>query len=205
MTQNLDGMLERLKQAEIASEQVLQGIQSMSDTMSQVLEKQRLLEDRVSAGAEKAGAEAPADSDRLLAEIRNMKREQAAWQKDVERAVKLTTDAFGENSPFVPTQNFEQKTAELMRKISDLQKDLNEGAGFTPRSEHHSVPIEESVRRISVFDAEGRASAPQVSVMPEYEDKIKSLAKVSELQTEVDTKIHGLKDAQEKLKRASLE
>ena len=194
-------MLERLKQAETASEQVLQGIQSMSDTMSQVLEKQRLLEDRVSAGAEKAGAEAPADSDRLLAEIRNMKREQAAWQKDVERAVKLTTDAFGENSPFVPTQNFEQKTAELMRKISDLQKDLNEGAGFTPRSEHHSVPIEESVRRISVFDAEGRASAPQVSVMPEYEDKMKSLsAKFSELQTEVDTKIQDLKDAQGKLK-----
>jgi chromosome segregation ATPase len=199
-------MLERLKQAETASEQVLQGIQSMSDTMSQVLEKQRLLEDRVSAGAEKAGAEAPADSDRLVAEISNMKKEQAVWQKDVERVIKLTTDAFGENSPFVPTQNFEQKTAELMRKISDLQKDLNEGAGFTPRSEHHSVPIEESVRRISVFDAEGRASAPQVSVpqisaMPEYEDKMKSLsAKVSELQTEVDTKIQDLKDAQGKLK-----
>jgi chromosome segregation ATPase len=199
-------MLERLKQAETASEQVLQGIQSMSDTMSQVLEKQRLLEDRVSAGAEKAGAEAPADSDRLVAEISNMKKEQAVWQKDVERVIKLTTDAFGENSPFVPTQNFEQKTAELMLKISDLQKDLNEGAGFTPRSEHHSVPIEESVRRISVFDAEGRASAPQVSVpqisaMPEYEDKMKSLsAKVSELQTEVDTKIQDLKDAQGKLK-----
>ena len=205
MTQNLDGMLERLKQAEIASEQVLQGIQSMSDTMSQVLEKQRLLEDRVSAGTEKAGAEAPADSDRLVAEISNMKKEQAAWQKDIERAVKLTTDAFGENSPFVPTQGFEQKTAELMQKISDLQKDLNEGAGFTPRSEHRSVAIEESVRRSAVFDKEGRVndsqvSVPQILVMPEYEDKIKSLAKVSELQTEVDTKIQGLKDAQEKLK-----
>jgi hypothetical protein len=205
VTQNLDGMLERLKQAEIASEQVLQGIQSMSDTMSQVLEKQRLLEDRVSAGTEKAGAEAPADSDRLVAEISNMKKEQAAWQKDIERAVKLTTDAFGENSPFVPTQGFEQKTAELMQKISDLQKDLNEGAGFTPRSEHRSVAIEESVRRSAVFDKEGRVndsqvSVPQILVMPEYEDKIKSLAKVSELQTEVDTKIQGLKDAQEKLK-----
>jgi len=205
VTQNLDGMLERLKQAEIASEQVLQGIQSMSDTMSQVLEKQRLLEDRVSAGTEKAGAEAPADSDRLVAEISNMKKEQAAWQKDIERAVKLTTDAFGENSPFVPTQGFEQKTAELMQKISDLQKDLNEGAGFTPRSEYRSVAIEESVRRSAVFDKEGRVndsqvSVPQILVMPEYEDKIKSLAKVSELQTEVDTKIQGLKDAQEKLK-----
>ena len=184
----------------MASVQVLQGIQSMTDTVSQVLEKQRLLEDRVSAGAEKAGAAAPADDVAgLAAEIQSIKKEQATWQKDIERAVQVTTDALGENSPFVSMQKFEQNTADILQKISDFQKDLNEGAGFTPRN----IPIEESVRRSQVFDPQNavRSSSEQT---PEYEAKLKDLsAKVSELQAELSTQIKGVTGAQEKLKSDS--
>ena len=164
---NLHGMLERLQKAEDASINIMDGVQRLTETMSQVLERQSALDgrvlsdgsDRSAQRSEEAEPHAPGqgaalargggereDVRGLVAEVEALKSEQSVWKKEVERAVKLTTDAFGPESPFVGKENLEQVRAECTEKLTEMQRDLNEGAGFTPRNLAHSETRRSQVR-----------------------------------------------------------
>lgn len=158
---NAQDMLDRLQTAEMASTHVVEGVHKLTETMSEILEKQRLLEELVlggnfddgegSARALRGGVrENVGGEDGLAAEVEALKTEQQAWQKEIERAVTLTNVAFGDDSPFVPKQNLDEVRLECLHRIDEVRSELNEGAGFTPRN----VPIEESLRRSQVFSSQ---------------------------------------------------
>ena len=146
-------ILERLQLVEVASGQVVKGIQGLTETMQDILEKQQRLETSIIAGESDQGTceVGMIDKEKIRGstaiEVETITAELAAWRSEVERAVKLATDAFAHDSPFVTKQNLEELQAACLDRFKDLQVQLNEGAGLTPRS---FMPIEESTRRSQV-------------------------------------------------------
>ena len=196
--------------AELASSQVVEGVQKLTETMSEVLEKQRLLEEQISERGGRqmgVGLGGEGSNEGLVEEVRSLKKGQQVWQKEIERAVQLTTDAFGDQSPFVSKLMFDALRVECVQKMGDFQRDLNEKSGSTPRT----LPVEESTRHSQVFDKQNKARTLALhheastlspkNVPREFEITPDALhTELVDLETKLSNQLEALRVQQEHLK-----